>query len=100
MALQPAAVIVGSDPLPEVERPLFELEWTAQTILPDSQGAIDGHLREVGLTFHLLKDVPGLISKNRPWLKPSNLWVYLIITQSFGLLTRVDQRFLTKLRTS
>ncbi|KAJ9564292.1 hypothetical protein OSB04_000258 [Centaurea solstitialis] len=27
-------------------------------------GAIDGHLREVGLTFHLLKDVPGLISKN------------------------------------
>ncbi|XP_010264137.1 PREDICTED: chalcone synthase 1-like [Nelumbo nucifera] len=29
-----------------------------------SHGAIDGHLREVGLTFHLLKDVPGLISKN------------------------------------
>ncbi|KAK8653180.1 hypothetical protein V6N13_127190 [Hibiscus sabdariffa] len=27
-------------------------------------GAIDGHLREVGVTFHLLKDVPGLISKN------------------------------------
>ena len=58
-----AAVIVGSDPLP-VEKPLFELVWTAQTILPDSEGAIDGHLREVGLTFHLLKDVPGLISKN------------------------------------
>ncbi|KAI3469924.1 hypothetical protein Pfo_026587 [Paulownia fortunei] len=33
-------------------------------LLPDSNGAIDGHLREVGLTFHLLKDVPGLISKN------------------------------------
>ncbi|RDX83962.1 Chalcone synthase 1, partial [Mucuna pruriens] len=58
-----AAVIVGSDPLP-VENPLFQLVWTAQTILPDSEGAIDGHLREVGLTFHLLKDVPGLISKN------------------------------------
>ncbi|KAG4999872.1 hypothetical protein JHK87_020944 [Glycine soja] len=58
-----AAVIVGSDPLP-VEKPLFQLVWTAQTILPDSEGAIDGHLREVGLTFHLLKDVPGLISKN------------------------------------
>ncbi|KAH9291824.1 hypothetical protein KI387_042989 [Taxus chinensis] len=29
-----------------------------------SEGAIDGHLREFGLTFHLLKDVPGLISKN------------------------------------
>ncbi|KAK7400088.1 hypothetical protein VNO78_11288 [Psophocarpus tetragonolobus] len=58
-----AAVIVGSDPLP-LEKPLFQLVWTAQTILPDSEGAIDGHLRQVGLTFHLLKDVPGLISKN------------------------------------
>ncbi|KAJ0093076.1 hypothetical protein Patl1_25903 [Pistacia atlantica] len=59
-----AAVIVGSDPVPGVEKPMFELVSTAQTILPDSDGAIDGHLREVGLTFHLLKDVPGLISKN------------------------------------
>jgi chalcone synthase len=59
-----AAVIVGADPLPGVEKPLFELVSAAQTILPDSDGAIDGHLREVGLTFHLLKDVPGLISKN------------------------------------
>nr|AIZ50175.1 chalcone synthase [Liriodendron tulipifera] len=58
-----AAVIVGADPNPS-ERPLFQLVSTAQTILPDSDGAIDGHLREVGLTFHLLKDVPGLISKN------------------------------------
>ncbi|CAH9101184.1 unnamed protein product [Cuscuta europaea] len=59
-----AAIIVGSDPIPDLERPLFELVSAAQTILPDSHGAIDGHLREVGLTFHLLKDVPGLISKN------------------------------------
>nr|AHA61354.1 chalcone synthase [Emblica officinalis] len=59
-----AAIIVGSDPIPEVEKPLFEVVSAAQTILPDSDGAIDGHLREVGLTFHLLKDVPGLISKN------------------------------------
>ncbi|CAH9122304.1 unnamed protein product, partial [Cuscuta epithymum] len=47
-----------------LERPLFELVSAAQTILPDSHGAIDGHLREAGLTFHLLKDVPGLISKH------------------------------------
>nr|AFU90824.1 chalcone synthase [Epimedium sagittatum] len=59
-----AAVILGADPDLSVERPLFELVSAAQTILPDSDGAIDGHLREVGLTFHLLKDVPGLISKN------------------------------------
>uniref|UniRef100_A0A1U9WSG7 Chalcone synthase n=1 Tax=[Ixeris] dentata var. albiflora TaxID=190261 RepID=A0A1U9WSG7_9ASTR len=59
-----AAVIIGSDPILSVERPLFEMVSASQTILPDSEGAIDGHLREVGLTFHLLKDVPGLIAKN------------------------------------
>nr|WLY76785.1 chalcone synthase [Panax quinquefolius] len=58
------AVIVGSDPDMSVEHPLFQIVSAAQTILPDSEGAIDGHLRETGLTFHLLKDVPGLISKN------------------------------------
>ncbi|KAK8607366.1 hypothetical protein V6N13_053107 [Hibiscus sabdariffa] len=59
-----AAIIIGADPDTKTERPLFQLVSAAQTILPDSDGAIDGHLREVGLTFHLLKDVPGLISKN------------------------------------
>nr|WHE45955.1 chalcone synthase 3-2 [Dendrobium sinense] len=59
-----AAVIVGADPDPNLERPLFQLISASQTILPESEGAIDGHLREAGLTFHLLKDVPGLISKN------------------------------------
>ncbi|KAK8986609.1 hypothetical protein V6N11_010163 [Hibiscus sabdariffa] len=59
-----AAVIIGSDPVLGVEKPLFELVSAAQTIFPDSDDAIDGHLREVGLTFHLRKDVPGLISNN------------------------------------
>ncbi|XP_008812745.1 chalcone synthase-like [Phoenix dactylifera] len=59
-----AALIVGADPDTTVERPIFEIVSASQTILPDSDGAIDGHLTEAGLTFHLLKDVPGLISKN------------------------------------
>ncbi|KAI4350421.1 hypothetical protein L6164_004879 [Bauhinia variegata] len=59
-----AAMIIGADPDTSVERPIFQLVSAAQTILPESHGAIDGHLREVGLTFHLLKDVPGIISKN------------------------------------
>ena len=58
------AIILGADPDTKIERLLFQLVLAAQTILPDSDGAIDKHLREVGLTFHLLKDVPGLISKN------------------------------------
>ena len=59
-----SAVIVGADPVEEVETPWFQLHWTGSEIMPDSDGAIDGHLREVGLTFHLLKDVPTIISKN------------------------------------
>ncbi|MCO5562478.1 hypothetical protein L7F22_016105 [Adiantum nelumboides] len=57
-------MIIGSDPIPTVERPWFEVHYVASNILPDSDGAIDGHLREIGLTFHLMKDVPGNISKN------------------------------------
>ncbi|KAF9622467.1 hypothetical protein IFM89_031673 [Coptis chinensis] len=59
-----AAVIVGADPDTSIERPIFQLVSAFQTILPDSEGAIDGHVREAGLTFHLLRDVPGIISKN------------------------------------
>ncbi|KAK7359283.1 hypothetical protein VNO77_01236 [Canavalia gladiata] len=58
-----AAVIVGSDPLP-VEKPLFQLAWTAQTIIPNSENSISGRLQEVGLSIHLLKDVPTFISNN------------------------------------
>ncbi|CAL9770262.1 unnamed protein product [Musa acuminata subsp. burmannicoides] len=59
-----AAIIVGADPDPATEQPIFQLVSASQTILPDSEGAVDGHLREVGLIFHLLKEVPVLISKN------------------------------------
>lgn len=59
-----AVVIIGADPIPQVERPLFEILWSGETILPESDGAIEGRLTEAGLIFHLLKDVPGLISRN------------------------------------
>ncbi|KAK1362664.1 hypothetical protein POM88_047138 [Heracleum sosnowskyi] len=51
------AVIVGSDPITGIEKPLFEIASAAQTIVPDSDGAIDGHYREVGITLHLVKEV-------------------------------------------
>ncbi|PIA36181.1 hypothetical protein AQUCO_03400236v1 [Aquilegia coerulea] len=59
-----AALVIGTDPVIGVEKPIFEVVSTAQTILPDSDEAIKGHLKEEGLTFNLVKDVPGLISKN------------------------------------
>ncbi|XP_026460076.1 chalcone synthase-like [Papaver somniferum] len=58
------AMIIGADPETSNECSLFQVVSATQNILPDSHGAIDGHLREAGLTFHLLKDVPGLISTN------------------------------------
>nr|AHY39237.1 stilbenecarboxylate synthase 1 [Plagiochasma appendiculatum] len=59
-----AVLVIGSDPVPEVEKPQFEIHWSGVTILPESDGAIEGRLTEAGLIFHLLKDVPGLISRN------------------------------------
>ncbi|XP_015959401.1 stilbene synthase 3 [Arachis duranensis] len=59
-----AAIIIGSDPVPEVEKPIFELVSTDQKLVPGSHGAIGGLLREVGLTFYLNKSVPDIISQN------------------------------------
>ncbi|KAE8767315.1 Chalcone synthase 2 [Hordeum vulgare] len=59
-----AAAIIGADLDEPFEKPLFQLVSASQTILPESEGAINGHLTEAGLTIHLLKDVPGLISQN------------------------------------
>ncbi|MCI14552.1 chalcone synthase 1-like, partial [Trifolium medium] len=59
-----SSVIVGSDPDTTIERPLFHIVSALETILPNSEGAIEGHLREVGLTFHLKDNVPNLIGEN------------------------------------
>jgi len=58
------AIIVGSNPDESIERPLFQVVWTAQTLLLDSEGAIDGRLHEVGLTFHFLKDISWPFAKD------------------------------------
>lgn len=59
-----SVLVIGSDPVPEVENPLFEIHWSGETILPESDGAIEGRLTEAGLMFNLRKDIPGLISSN------------------------------------
>ncbi|CAN4104548.1 unnamed protein product [Withania somnifera] len=59
-----SAVIVGSDPILTVERPLFQLAFVTQTLLPDSGHAIIGNLNEAGLIAKIHKDTPMLISKN------------------------------------
>ncbi|XP_060173813.1 chalcone synthase J-like [Lycium barbarum] len=59
-----SAVIVGSDPTLTAERPLFELVFTTQTLLPNSGYAIIGNLCEAGLIAKIHKDTPMLISEN------------------------------------
>ncbi|CAK9220183.1 unnamed protein product [Sphagnum troendelagicum] len=59
-----AAVIVGSDPEPEIENPLYEIQWAGEMNVPDSEGAIDGHLMEAGMYYHLRPEIPKLVSKS------------------------------------
>ncbi|GAB2221778.1 hypothetical protein Droror1_Dr00012966 [Drosera rotundifolia] len=46
-----AVVIIRSEPIPGVEKPLYQLVKTAATFLPDNDGAMEGHIREVGQTL-------------------------------------------------
>ena len=59
-----SSAIVGSDPDLLIERPLFYLMYTSETILPNSEGSIEAYLKEVGFTFHLKDNVPQLIGDN------------------------------------
>lgn len=59
-----AALIVGSDPVIGVERPIFQIVTALQTRLPDCEDAIQGKVREAGLLLHIGKNVPELISEN------------------------------------
>ncbi|XP_059650166.1 chalcone synthase 2-like [Cornus florida] len=60
-----SAMIVGADLDMSIEHPLFQIVSTSQTTLPDCiENPYKLHLREVGLTFHLGREVPALISTN------------------------------------
>lgn len=56
-----AAAVVGADPIPS-ENPLYEIKWSGEMVVPDSMGAIDGHLMEAGMYYHLKPDIPKLVS--------------------------------------
>ncbi|KAG6526213.1 phenylpropanoylacetyl-CoA synthase-like [Zingiber officinale] len=59
-----AALVVGSDPIDGVERSIFEVASASQVMLPESAEAVGGHLREIGLTFHLKSQLPAIIASN------------------------------------
>lgn len=56
-----AAAVVGADPLPS-EHPLYEILWSGEMVVPNSLGAIDGHIMEAGMYYHLKPNIPKLVS--------------------------------------
>ncbi|CAL9180132.1 unnamed protein product [Musa hybrid cultivar] len=59
-----AAVIVGADPIQGVEKPIYEIMSATQVTVPESEKAVGGHLREVGLTFYFFSQLPMIIADN------------------------------------
>ncbi|RZC67655.1 hypothetical protein C5167_011340 [Papaver somniferum] len=59
-----AAVIIGADPIPVVEKPFMELNVAVQKFLPGTQNIIDGRLTEGGINFKLGRDLPQKIEDN------------------------------------
>ncbi|KAL7125440.1 hypothetical protein ABFS83_14G117400 [Erythranthe nasuta] len=58
------AMIIGSGPVSEIEKPLFELHTAIQHFLPDTEKIIDGKLTEEGISFKLEKQLPQIIEDN------------------------------------
>ncbi|KAK4374190.1 hypothetical protein RND71_004867 [Anisodus tanguticus] len=59
-----AAIIIGSDPKPSVEMPVFEIVSVAQSFVPNGDCHLALHLCGMDLTFHCTKGVPPTIAKN------------------------------------
>ncbi|XP_078165984.1 stilbene synthase 3-like [Carex rostrata] len=58
------AVIVGSNPEMSVERPLYEIVSTGQSIIPGTTEAINGRVSEAGFVLNLDPAVPMHITNN------------------------------------
>nr|GMD62929.1 chalcone synthase B [Ipomoea batatas] len=59
-----AAMIIGSDPNPSGESPIFEIFSANQTFVSNGDYHLALHLRESGLSFHGSKALPSTIAKN------------------------------------
>nr|AJO53279.1 chalcone synthase-like protein [Pogostemon cablin] len=53
-----AAAVVGADPVPGVERPIFELVSAKQSLIPNSGGLAVGKWKEAGLYLDVKRDIP------------------------------------------
>ncbi|KAG8644013.1 hypothetical protein MANES_11G089600v8 [Manihot esculenta] len=58
------AMIIGTDPVSDIEHPLFELHTAVQSFLPETDKIIDGKLIEEGISFKLSRELPHVIEDN------------------------------------
>ncbi|CAM6111036.1 unnamed protein product [Calypogeia fissa] len=58
------AMIVGSDPVLNVEKPLFEVHASLETCVPDSSNEIHGDLTQAGFLLHLSQSLATVVTEN------------------------------------
>ncbi|PKI56529.1 hypothetical protein CRG98_023055 [Punica granatum] len=59
-----SAAIVGADPIPSVERPIFQIAHTSMHLVPDSDSEVTLDFLDAGLIVHVSEKVPSLIADN------------------------------------
>ncbi|CAK9196829.1 unnamed protein product [Sphagnum troendelagicum] len=60
-----AAVIVGAEPVPQLEHdPMFEIQWSGEMLVPDTETALEGHLMEAGMYYHQSREYTKLVCKS------------------------------------
>ncbi|KAF7824677.1 chalcone synthase-like [Senna tora] len=59
-----AAMIVGTDPIPNVERPLFEFVFASQSTAKGYEETIHGNITEKGQTYFLGREIPSVVASN------------------------------------
>ncbi|KAF7824674.1 chalcone synthase [Senna tora] len=59
-----AAMVLGTDPIPNVERPLFEFAVASQYTEMGTKDSIHGNITERGQIYYLGKEIPGVIANN------------------------------------
>lgn len=60
------AMIIGSDPMPNIEKPIFEVHVSLETFLPNTLSDIQVGLSQAGLYYYLSKELPKVVAKNTP----------------------------------
>ncbi|XP_056174712.1 chalcone synthase 2-like [Syzygium oleosum] len=80
-----AAMIIGTAlPNATIERPIFQIISSSQSVLPDSDRAIEGHHRKVGLTMWISEKVPAYIATD----------LEEILVEAFGSINVTDQNII------